>query len=92
MDQVENAVIAGCQVARGLTGLGYLEDQIREIRQTWYRAGQFATFAACLMNLERCFFGVLQLDLSPEDGFKVKFHEFGGSSLVYEIMARSSGT
>jgi hypothetical protein len=91
MDQVEAAVMAGCQMARQLTGTAYVEDSIRTIERTWHKAGRFSTFAACLINLDQCFFGVLQLDPCPKDGFRRKFHEFGGNSLVWEIMARSSG-
>jgi hypothetical protein len=91
MDQVITAVMAGCQMARQLTGMLYVEDNIRTIEQTWHKAGQFSTFAACLINLDQCFFGVLQLDPCPKDGFRRKFHEFGGISSVWEIMARGSG-
>jgi hypothetical protein len=91
LDQVKTAVRAGCQISRQLTGMAYVEDIIRTIEQTWHKAGRFSTFAACLINPDRCFFGVLQLDTCPKDGFRRKFHEFGGSSLVWEIMARGSG-
>jgi hypothetical protein len=91
MDQVKTAVMAGCQMARQLTGMAYVEDIIRTIEQTWHKAGRFSTFTACLTNLDRCFFSVLQLDPCPKNGFRRKFHEFGGNSLVWEIMARDSG-
>ena len=91
MDQVITAVTAECQMAQQLTGMAYVEDNIRTIRQTWHNARRFSTFAACLINVDRCFFGVLQIDPCPEDGFRTKFHEFGGTSLVWEMMARGSG-
>jgi Leu/Phe-tRNA-protein transferase len=53
MDQIENAVVAGCQMALQLTGMAYAEDNIREIKQTWRRAGRLSTFAARLVNLDR---------------------------------------
>jgi Leu/Phe-tRNA-protein transferase len=84
MDQVKTAVMAGCQMARQLTGMPYVEDNIRTIEQTWHKAGRFSAF-------DQCFFGILQLDPCPKDGFRRKFHECGGNSLVWEIMARSSG-
>ena len=86
-DQLKNAV-STCHMAFQLTGRVYYEDIAQEIDMTWRNAGQFSTLAARLMTgSDRCYFGVLQLEKCPENGFKVvKFHELGVSSLEWEIL------
>ena len=86
-DQLTNAV-SKCHMAFQMTGRGYVEDIVREIDLTWRNAGQFSTFAArMMMGFDRCYFGVLQLEKCPKNGFKVvKFHEIGASSLEWEIL------
>jgi len=83
---IENAVVAGCQLAVQLTGMAFPVENIKEIKRTWHRAGPSCTFAARLLNPNQCDFGVLQLSLCPQDGFRVKLHEFGFSSLLWEIL------
>lgn len=86
-DQLKNAV-SKCHMAFQLTGIVYYEDIAQEIDLTWRKAGRYSTFAARLMmGSDRCYFGVLQLEKCPENGFKVvKFHEIGASSLEWEIL------